>query len=265
MDELRKIQIYLLDEFVKICNKNNIEYWLEGGSCLGAIRHNGFIPWDDDIDIGIFEYDLDLLLDKLEEELPDDILLQIETKFYKALSKPIKLRYKNSILIEKGYEDIDITEIEEGELGIFIDIFPYSGVKEKEKKINRFLSRRLAAHSHEYNAFTTEKKIIANISKIIFQKKIVKYILKKRRIKNRNEEQWIIDPEYFAINISFNKKILVPTSYAIFEGKRYKIPGRAKEYLKIKYGNDYMIPPREDERIQAQHIYELYINGKKIK
>ena len=60
--ELKRIQIEMFCEFIKICENNNITYFLLGGSCLGAIRHKGYIPWDDDIDVGIPRHDYDRFL-----------------------------------------------------------------------------------------------------------------------------------------------------------------------------------------------------------
>ena len=59
IDELKKIQINILDQVADFCNKNDISYWLDCGTLLGAVRHKGYIPWDDDVDIGMFRSDFD--------------------------------------------------------------------------------------------------------------------------------------------------------------------------------------------------------------
>ena len=62
IDELKKIQINILDQVADFCNKNDISYWLDCGTLLGAVRHKGYIPWDDDVDIGMFRSDFDRFL-----------------------------------------------------------------------------------------------------------------------------------------------------------------------------------------------------------
>ena len=69
LDKLHKVELEILDDFVKICNKNNLTYFLTGGTMLGAVRHNGFIPWDDDIDIGMPRKDYDEFIKIAPKEL----------------------------------------------------------------------------------------------------------------------------------------------------------------------------------------------------
>ena len=78
-DELKRIQekeCYILESIVSICERNCIEYFLIGGTCLGAVRHNGFIPWDDDIDIGMTRENYDKFLSIAKEQLPSNLYLQ---------------------------------------------------------------------------------------------------------------------------------------------------------------------------------------------
>ena len=70
LDELKEIQIAILDVVDAFCKENNINYWLDGGTLLGAVRHGGYIPWDDDIDIGMLRKDYDLFLKKLDAVFP---------------------------------------------------------------------------------------------------------------------------------------------------------------------------------------------------
>ena len=68
LDELKKTQIEILDVVDTFCRENNINYWLDSGTLLGAIRHGGYIPWDDDIDIGMLRKDYDIFLKKFNEK-----------------------------------------------------------------------------------------------------------------------------------------------------------------------------------------------------
>ena len=71
LDKLHKVELSILDDFVKVCEKNDLTYFLIGGSLLGAVRHQGFIPWDDDIDIGMPREDYDKFIKIGQEALGD--------------------------------------------------------------------------------------------------------------------------------------------------------------------------------------------------
>ena len=75
LSQLHEVQIEILDEFVKICEKHQLSYSLVGGTLLGAIRHKGFIPWDDDIDVGLLREDYDKFIKIAKEELSDKYYL----------------------------------------------------------------------------------------------------------------------------------------------------------------------------------------------
>lgn len=87
MSTLKEVQsacLVLLNEFDRICKKNNIVYYMDSGTLLGAVRHQGFIPWDDDIDVSVFRKDYPVLLGALKEELKDGFLF-VEPGSYEGL------------------------------------------------------------------------------------------------------------------------------------------------------------------------------------
>ena len=108
--------------FHKVCEEHHLKYYMLGGTCLGAIRHKGFIPWDDDMDIGLPRKDYNRLCEKWKEILP----YPLELRYYKTEPKSpfhfIKLINGNTTLIEQHYK----TYIE----GIYIDVFPLDAMNE---------------------------------------------------------------------------------------------------------------------------------------
>ena len=117
---LWRIELDLLEIFIGICKKHNLRYMAFGGTLLGAVRHHGFIPWDDDIDICMFREDYDKFLKIAATELPDGIFLQTPVSDPEYLFGFTKLRNSNTAALENYLikKHFCINQ------GIFIDIFP---------------------------------------------------------------------------------------------------------------------------------------------
>ena len=118
---LRRQQLVMLEMVTvldKICKKHDIPYFLYGGTLLGAFRHNGFIPWDDDLDVAMMRQDYKRLMKVLPAELPAHIALQNNDTDKNYFLFITKLRDKRSFLDEGGFDKVF------KERGIFIDIFP---------------------------------------------------------------------------------------------------------------------------------------------
>lgn len=121
MIEIRPLQMVCLEilkEIDRICTKYNIQYWLEGGSMLGAVRHHGFIPWDDDLDIAMFREDYERFLKIAQKELKPEYFLQtheIEREYPLFFAK---VRKNNTYIEEECFLSLNFHK------GIFVDIFP---------------------------------------------------------------------------------------------------------------------------------------------
>lgn len=130
---IRKAQLRMLEILVevdKICRRHNITYWLSCGSMLGAVRHKGFIPWDDDLDIELLKPDYDKLLKILQDELPDNLALQTRATDKNYFFFYAKVRDRNSRITERtGYDRIL------KEQGLWIDIFPVEKISRSMHKL----------------------------------------------------------------------------------------------------------------------------------
>lgn len=128
-DLIRKVQLTQLEimkTIHKICVDNDIKYYLCGGSALGAVRHQGFIPWDDDLDIVLPRNDYDELIEKLKECLPDKYWLQDYTTDENYWQPFAKVRKRGTIYKEAGMESID-----DEKCGVWVDIFPLDYAKKQ--------------------------------------------------------------------------------------------------------------------------------------
>ena len=131
MNEIQKVELNLLKEFVKVCEKNNLRYFMVGGSALGCVRHKGFIPWDDDIDVAMPREDYEKFM-KMQDELPSYCFIQNYKTDPHYIYNYGKLRDSRTTFIESYYKYHRINH------GVWIDIFPLDGISSKMKPSKKF-------------------------------------------------------------------------------------------------------------------------------
>lgn len=264
--ELKRIQIEMFCEFIKICENNNITYFLLGGSCLGAIRHKGYIPWDDDIDVGIPRPDYDRFLQIAQKQLPDNIFLQTFETDKNYTQNYAKLRRSDTTFIETLSKNLDINH------GIYMDIFPLDGASKSNLKTSLdFLRIKLLTYKI-YEAYQIEKKlsikaVLLNIVNFFYAPTIHKAIEKKDKIIRRYpyESSSIIANWCGA----WGKKEVMPKSIfadgttSSFENIEVVIPKEYDQYLTRMYG-DYMELPPEEKRV-SHHDNEVIDTTKSYK
>lgn len=253
LEEIRTLQIYMLQYIDAICTKNEIKYSLIGGSLIGAIRHNGFIPWDDDIDIGMtLENYLKFEKAMNTETNSNYTLMSYETnhEYYYPFNKLVDNR---TVLHEKGLKDIK-------NYGIYVDIFIYSGLpndirkrKKHYKKIRRVnsLLAIYAKNDMKTNSFikTILKKIVKRIIETVGISKVIKYSYKLREKYDINTSEYAMHnwPIYKFEGEVKKAKILEEVENHQFENIQAKIVKQYDEFLKGTFG-DYMKLPPEEER-----------------
>ena len=137
MKEVWAIELDLLNKFLQVCKKYNLEYFAESGTLLGAIRHKGFIPWDDDIDIVMFREDYIKLCEVAEKEFHNPYFFQ--TEFTDPGSVRGHIQIRNSLTT--GIRNVEFNEECRFNQGIFIDIFPMDKIPNNSNKVDFF--RRL--------------------------------------------------------------------------------------------------------------------------
>lgn len=149
-------QLSILEEMDRICQKHHLTYWLDGGTLLGAVRHGGFIPWDDDIDIGMPLADMQKFIEVAPDELSEGLFLQTPQSDPSSKEPIIKVRDLNSLYVEFGDNfNADYQK------GLFVDIFPFidypsipkSWVKKLTKGISKSYSILHTQHYYSLRAF----------------------------------------------------------------------------------------------------------------
>ena len=132
-NNLKKVQLEILKSFIEICCSQKLQYFLTGGTALGAIRHSGFIPWDDDIDICMPRSHYEIFLKKAQALLPSCYFLQTYLTDPDYRQPFAKIRATNTTYVETPAQFLNINH------GVYIDIFPVDGLPNNEKRINRML------------------------------------------------------------------------------------------------------------------------------
>lgn len=255
--DLQKIELEILLEVDRICKKHNIRYFLVSGTLLGAIRHKGFIPWDDDIDISMPLNDYYRFCEIAKKELSGKYFLQN----YKTDITGMwfsKVRKNNTTAIELNYEK------KLHHQGIWIDIFPLIGVENNEqwlKKLNKratfakkILNKKIGLiEDDENNRFY---KIINRLISLRICKKISSVIYNKC-FKNPFDYPFC----YYLwassnITARFETDIFNEICYVDFEGYMLPAPAKWNEYLSVVYG-DYMTPPPPEKRNGGCHTLSI--------
>ena len=271
-EPLRTIQMAQLDlavEVNRICEAHNIRYFLVAGTALGAIRHHGFIPWDDDLDIGMFRKDFERFKEVCKTDLDPAYFYQdYDTDPYYGLAFA-KLRIRGTHYVEEKSMQSKCMD------GVFIDIFPFDKTAEtvgKEKKAAKqfyFLFRvLLAKQGYQPSGESALKKIVYKGLRAIpvSKQKVIQKLWNVMTMYESGSSPNIITygGSYGYWKERMDKSIFEDAEMIDFEGCQFPVPKHWQEYLTILYGN-YMQMPPENERGSRHKIVNADLGGYRIR
>lgn len=259
LQEIQKIELSILIEFDKFCKENNLQYFLCGGTLLGAVRHNGFIPWDDDIDVCMPRQDYEKFFTLTAfKPIRKNLITSTYKKCLNCISYPfIKLIDVNTVLVEKG-------KTQKGRSGVFIDILPIDGTPDTIGKQKAFYKKAtqlrkkivfvntIITRSNSKSIATFVYKKLKQFFQLLFIKKLCKELdcyskqIDFEKAENVGIVLWGLYNESEVI-----PKSQMTTTTAQFEGFLFNSFEYQKSYLKNLYG-DYMKLPPENKRISHQ-------------
>lgn len=239
--QLRQVEI--LEEIDKICRRNGIGYWLDGGTLLGAVRHGGFIPWDDDIDIAMTLSDLKKFTEVAQRELPEGLFLQTPETDPHTKERIVKVRDLNSLFIENG-DSFAQPYVK----GIFVDIFPFVDCPDLPRRWTKTLTRGISRscsilhHTHTYSLRATAEFFYFGAKYLTFSAlwRIANIFGRKTRTCNI--------PTQNGYGISHASDAVWPLGSVMFEGREFSSPCNPDSYLTDLYG-DYMKIPAVEKRV----------------
>ncbi len=255
--KLKQIELEILKTFISICEKNHIKYFLLGGSCLGAVRHKGFIPWDDDIDVGLFREDYEKFLKVAQAELPEKYFLQNRDTDEKYILNFAKIRNSETTFIEKSLSNFDINH------GLYMDIFPLDGVPEGKIKEKIFESKMKFLTAFVGKCFVDANENVSLATRVIRRIPFLKVETAVKKLaemhQRYNAETSVKIANYCG---AWGAKEIVPKEYfgdgviGEFEGLPVRIPQDYDKYLESLYG-DYMTPPPPEKRVGHHYVSRI--------
>lgn len=264
-EELRQLQLTeleILKEIVKICEKHDITYSLVFGSLLGNVRHHGFIPWDDDLDMVVPRKEYERLKHHLIEELPEKFFFQDYLTDEEYVSPFAKVRNSETTMIEEGYKNLKNLNH-----GCWVDIFvadyfdwnrKFTFVKAKEIRIITTLTGLAVTHPN---------KIVRSILSLLPKKAMLNLRTKKIQKLGKKGDDYVVGVDGRLLATAFEEMIELP-----FEDIVVKAPADYDNILRTLYFGDYMqFPPKEEQvpKHMAEHFsltegYKEYMKNHEI-
>lgn len=266
---LQRVLVKMLGEILDVCERCGVDLMLAYGSCLGAVRHHGFIPWDDDLDVAMFREDYERFKRVFEAELSDRYVLQdpestpgYDLGFPRIRMRGTTLKCRDDFFVDK-------------DCGVYIDILVWDSVPDNVilRNVQGFLSlaigfcyscRRFAKYGDYYTRMAGDDAVIARVFR---RKRAIGKILSfaSATAWTKAWYRWnglVRDCNTKYVSIPGARKHffgemrrrcdLTPTKKVSFGGIEAPIPGNWHTYLTLLYGDDYMTPPPVED--QEKHV-----------
>lgn len=257
LKRLHSILLEILDYFDSVCRSNELRYFITGGTALGAVRHKGFIPWDDDIDVAMPRDDYDRFVSIMIKEKNSTFKLQDENSESGYFLPFVKIRRQGTVFIEESSEHVYKDN------GVFIDVFPLDYADRIDTigfvfnyRVIKFLEHILRFRHCKafYKTNETKRKyildcVLEGIARKWTDKEMLSYIKKRMISRNSSDKNYLVsyagiysrDKEIWPI------EIMLPPKETLFENKVYYTCADADAYLTKSYG-DYMKLPSAENR-----------------
>lgn len=264
MDDLRKLQrlqTQIVVDIDKICMENDLKYYIIGGTLLGAVRHKGFIPWDDDIDLVMYRKDYNRLINIIQEKFSKKYFVQTfyTDKYYTRYVA--KIRLNNTVLVESYLKKSNSHN------GIYIDIFPLDYVQKTDSldlRLRGGIIRWLFAYkSVKHDAQVSGSKMKRFLGRAF---RWGTYLIPEKLINRlfdyvctKDNKKTCKYTTNFASHFKWKKQLFENEVYGEgvrleFEGNMFNAPIGYLKILERLYGTDYMAMPPKDKQVTHQIV-----------
>ena len=261
LDEIKTFQLEMLNKIAGYCDSNNLTYFLAFGTLLGAVRHKGYIPWDDDIDIVMPRRDYTMFLEHFNGQIPNLLVVapEMDPDYYAPYANVYDDR---TLLVE------EIVSHGKLEIGVKIDVFPLDFVP-TDKKLYSELWKRSKSDLHKLFVKTKKLSFCHGLERVKLAIKKIQYLfysvkgIQKRHLRLLNDKRYKSNgPMVDTVALTLGHETALPQDYYFplrklsFEGYEFNVPNNYDKVLQTLYG-DYMKFPPESERI-AKHSFKAY-------
>lgn len=262
---LRRAQLELLAEFDRVCAAHDLEYFALYGTALGAIRHGGFIPWDDDLDVGMLRSSFDRLTQVIDDGLGEGYFFQTVTSDPEYGCLFGKLRRNGTRCVDR----ISYGSRQHG--GVFIDVFPLDAKATRrwarfEQKAMRYVGFRLlylkAGYHLPMRSGSVKARlaqfVVRGIVRVIPRRVIIALTMRHTRLaRTDSPEQYVsLFGAYLYDRDTVDASWIQPLVHVPFEDTTIPVFADSEAYLTQIYG-DYRQPPPLDQQIGHHELVEL--------
>lgn len=267
--DVRKVQLNILIKLDEVCHNYGLRYYLAFGTCLGALRHKGFIPWDDDIDVLMPYADAKKLIE-FQNEFGEKYFIQSRETDNDYRSIAMRIRDSSTTCIEKDEIKLNINK------GIYVDIYPYY-----ECSSNKIIRTIDILRSHLFKVLVNNRPAV-NHGKMLYwaSKAILFFYSEKRRSNKIKKLEYRLSSvkgneilDYFGQDITLFTAISYPKEWFAepqklpFEGKFFDGATEPEKYMTKRYGDYMTLPPNEDQVFHHTYVkidpYKSYIEYEK--
>lgn len=243
--------IEILDEIDRICKKHSLTYFLIGGTLLGAVRHEGYIPWDDDLDIAMPREDYIKFEEACKTDLGDKFFLHSPSTDPEYPMVMPKMRAKNTAFVQKTHVNSKMYQ------GIWVDIFPLDNAA-KEKSLAQTFQAKLQgvigsvrgakAGIYDKSSFELPTRLMCVLLSPFSNSTLARWQTKVKMWNKNNDSEYFVSfsSGYGYKKQTIKKSVYYPARPVTFEGKQYSALNDCDFFLRRIYGEDYMqLPPEE--------------------
>lgn len=261
LDDIKAIELDILLVIDKICKENNIDYFLDSGTLLGSIRHKGFIPWDDDIDIGMIREDYDNFISIIESKLPEGYYAQTPLNGKNKYFGFTKIRKSGTHMVEHGFDYSD------DENGIWVDVFPYDLVDnddrlQRQLKKYKVISKLSVLRSFPEaqsgsSVFKRGLRSLLRFFTLVHDEQYYYDSLENLATKTTNNHNCLYICFYYMTDVVLlDKDDIYPLKESEFEQNMFPIINNHEKYLEQIYGDWWVIPDEKDRVVHdCMNVY----------
>ena len=262
LHKLQQLELSILDDFMQVCRENNLSWWAMAGTGIGALRHQGFIPWDDDIDVGLLRADYDRLNRIFKEQFSDKYIVVNADEFPSYPLATTRITLKDSLFVEDS-----LKRVKNCPMGIFLDVYAFDNVASDPSLAKKQIWKSwiygkmmiLASVPFPVLPFTGIVKKIAHVGTSVAWIILKLFRVSPGRLFHKLKKTVTLYNElpataYMYANDTdpysnyFQTADLFPLRILPFEGREISVPCNLEKHLERLYGDYMKLPPVEKRK-----------------